>query len=206
MALKLYMLPGACSLSPHILLRELGLPFELDRVDPKTGKTASGETYKDVNPLGYVPALRLDDGQVLTECVAIAEYLADRKPESNLAPAPGTMDRYRLIEQLNFIATELHKGFSPLFNPSLPEPVRNATIDRLVGRLAHVDARLANRPYLLGETFTVADAYLFTILTWLPHVKLDIARFPALVRYAERVRARPAVTEALRVENEMRRV
>jgi glutathione S-transferase len=205
MTLKLYMMPGACSLSPHIVLRELSLSFELDRVDPKTGKTASGENYEDVNPLGYVPALRLEDGQVLTEGVAIVQYLADRKPEAKLAPAPGTMERYRFFEQLNFIATELHKGMSPLFNPSLPEPVRNATIDRLVGRLAHVDARLANRPYLLGDTFTVADAYLFTILTWLPHVKLDIARFPALARYAERVRARPAVTEALRVEAEMRR-
>jgi len=205
MTLKLYMLPGACSLSPHIVLRELGLPFELDPVDPKTGKTASGETYKDVNPLGYVPALRLEDGRVLTEGVAIVQYLADRKPEAKLAPAPGTMERYRLIEQLNFIATELHKGMSPLFQPSLPDSVRAATVDRLSGRLAHVDARLADRPYLLGDTFTVADAYLFTILTWLPYLKLDLARYPALASYVDRVRVRPAVAEALRVEAEMRR-
>jgi glutathione S-transferase len=205
MALKLYMFPGACSLSPHIVLRELALPFELDCVDPKTGKTASGETYRDVSPLGYVPALRLEDGEVLTEGVAIVQYLADRKPEANLAPRPGTMERYRLVEQLNFIATELHKGFSPLFNPSLPEPVRAATRDRLVGRLEHVDARLANRRYLLGDSFTVADAYLFTILTWLPHAGLDLARFAALARYFEQVKARPTVSEALRVEAEMGR-
>lgn len=204
MTMKLYMFPGACSLSPHIVLRELGIPFDLDPVNPKTGKTAMGEDYKAVNPLGYVPALRLDDGQVLTEGVAIVQYLADRKPEAKLAPAPGTIERYRLVEWLNFVATELHKGFSPLFNPSLPESVRAATLDRLTGRLAHVDRHLDGRPYLLGDTFTVADAYLFTIVTWLPHAKLDLAPWPHLAAHHERVKARPAVREALRVEAEMR--
>jgi glutathione S-transferase len=205
MTMKLYLVPGACSLSPHIVLRELGLPFELARVDPKTGKTSSGEDYKAVSPLGYVPALRLDDGQVLTEGVAIVQYLADRKPEAGLAPAAGTFERYRLAEWLNFIATELHKGFSPLFNPSLPEPMRAATVERLAGRLAHVDRRLDSRPYLLGDAFTVADAYLFTIATWLPHAKLDLARWPHLAAHHERVKGRPAVKEALRVEAEMRK-
>lgn len=205
MTMKLYMFPGACSLSPHIVLRELGLPFELDKVDAKTGRTASGEDYKAINPLGYVPALRLDDGQVLTEGVAIVQYLADQKPEAGLAPAAGTFERYRLAEWLTFIATELHKGFGPLFNPSLPEPMRAATVERLAGRLAHVDRRLDSRPYLLGDAFTVADAYLFTIATWLPHAKLDLARWPHLAAHHERVKGRPAVKEALRVEAEMRK-
>ncbi|MEW6434370.1 MAG: glutathione transferase GstA [Myxococcota bacterium] len=202
--MKLYMLPGACSLSPHIVLRELGLPFELDKVDPKAGRTSSGEDYKAISPLGYVPALRLDGGQVLTEGVAIVQYLADQKPETKLAPAAGTFERYRLAEWLNFIATELHKGFSPLFNPSLPEPVRAATLDRLGSRLAHVDRHLDGRPYLLGDAFTVSDAYLFTIATWLPHAKLDLAKWPHLSAHHERVKARPAVKEALRVEAELR--
>lgn len=204
MAMKLYMVPGACSLSPHIVLRELGLPFELDKIDAKTKQTASGEDYRTVSPLGYVPALRLDDGRVLTEGVAIVQYLADQKPESALAPRPGTMERYRLVEWLNFIATELHKGFSPLFNPSLPEPMRAATIERLESRLAYVERRLEGRSYLLGETFTVADAYLFVILTWLPYAKLDVARWPRLASYAEQIRSRPAVAEAMRIEAALR--
>jgi glutathione S-transferase len=202
--MKLYMVPGACSLSPHIVLRELGLAFELDKVDAKAKKTSSGEDYRSISPLGYVPALRLDDGQVLTEGVAIVQYLADQKPEAGLAPKPGTMEHYRLIEWLNFIATELHKGFGPLFAPNLPEATRAATIERLESRLAHVDRMLEGRQYLLGEAFTVADAYLFVIVTWLPYAKLDITRWPRLAAYAERIRSRPAVAEALRVEAELR--
>lgn len=204
MTMKLYMFPGACSLSPHIVLRELGVPFELERVDPRAGRTASGEDYEAVSPLGYVPALRADDGQVLTEGVVIVQYLADRKPEANLAPSAGTLERYRLMEWLNFVATELHKGFSPLFDPSLPEPMRAATLDRLGARLAHVDRHLDGRQYLLGDGFTVADAYLFTITTWLPHAKLDVATWPHLSAHHERVKGRSAVKEALRVEADMR--
>ncbi len=202
--MKLYMVPGACSLSPHIVLRELGLDFTLDRLDPKSGQTSSGEEYRrTVNPLGYVPALRLDDGQVLTEGVAIVQYLADRKPEAGLAPAPGTMERYRLVEWLNFVATELHKGLSPLFNPHFPEPLRAAAHERIGGRLAHLDRHVEGRSYLLGEAFSVADAYLFTILTWFPRVRLNVSNWPHLARYHDRVGARPAVREALRVEAEM---
>lgn len=146
----------------------------------------------------------LDDNQILTECVAIIQYLADRKPEAKLAPVSGTLERYRLAECLNFLATELHRGFSPLFNPSLPEPMRAATLARLDTRLAHVDRRLDGRPYLLGDTFTVADAYLFTITTWLPYVKLDLAKWPHLAAHYERVKKRPAVDEALRVEADLR--
>lgn len=202
--MKLYILPGACSLAPHIVLRELGMTFELDKVDPKAGKTASGEDYKTVNPLGYVPALRLDNGEVLTEVSAIVQYLADQKPDAKLAPPPGTMERYRFVQWLNFIATELHKGFSPLFVPNLPDSVRSATIDRLGTRLAHVDRHLQGRQYLLGDTFTVADAYLFTITTWLPYANMDLKTWPNVMAHHDRIKTRPAVREALRVETEMR--
>jgi glutathione S-transferase len=205
MVMKLYMFPGACSLAPHIVLRELGLPFDIEKVDLKTGRTSSGQDYKAIQPLGYVPALRLDDGQLLTEVAAIVQYLADRKPEAGLAPAAGTFERYRLVEWLNFIATELHKGFSPLFIPNLPEAMRTATTERLTGRFAHVDRRLDGRPFLLGDAFSVADAYLFTIATWLPYAKLDIAQWPHVAAHHERIQARPAVQEALRSEADLRR-
>lgn len=203
MAMKLYMVPGACSLAPHIVLRELGLPFELEKVERQT-RTASGEDYKAVSPLGYVPALRLDDGQVLTEAAAILQYLGDRKAEAKLAPEAGTLERYRLVEWLNFMATDLHKGFGPLFVPDLPDAMRSAAVDRLGGRLAHVDRRLGSRPCLLGDTYTVADAHLFVITTWLPFAKLDIATWPQLAAHHERVKGRPAVKEALKAEAGMR--
>jgi glutathione S-transferase len=198
--MKLYYKPGACSLSPHIVLREAGLAFELDRVDTKAGKTQSGGSFASINPKGYVPSLQLDDGQVLTEGAAIVQYLADRKPEMKLAPAAGTMERYRLQEWLNFIATEIHKGFSPLFNRKAPDDVRQAQIDRLGARLDYLAKQLEQQPFLMGKSFTVADAYLFTILNWAKVVNLDLARWPALPAFQDRVGSRPAVRAALEAE------
>jgi glutathione S-transferase len=198
--MKLYYKPGACSLSPHIVLREAGLAFELDRVDTKAGKTQSGGYFASINPKGYVPSLQLDDGQVLTEGAAIVQYLADRKPEMKLAPAAGTMERYRLQEWLNFIATEIHKGFSPLFNRKAPDDVRQAQVDRLGTRLDYLAKQLEKQPFLMGKSFTVADAYLFTILNWAKVVNLDLARWPALPAFQDRVGSRPAVRAALEAE------
>jgi len=198
--MKLFYRSGACSLSPHIVLREAGLPFELDLVDTKAGKTQSGGDFASINPKGYVPTLQLDDGQFLTEGVAIVQYLADRKPEMRLAPASGTMERYRLQEWLNFIATEIHKSFSPLFNRKAPEEMRQAQMDRLGGRLDYLAKQLEKRPFLLGTTFNVADAYLFTILNWAKVVNLDLARWPALSAFQDRVGSRPAVRAAMEAE------
>lgn len=198
--MKLFYRPGACSLSPHIVLREAGMTFELDRVDTKAGKTQSGGDFASINPKGYVPTLQLDDGQFLTEGVAIVQYLADRKPETKLAPASGTIERYRLQEWLNFIATEIHKGFSPLFNRNAPEEVRQAQLSRLGTRLDYVATQLEKRPFLMGTTFSVADAYLFTILNWAKIVKLDLARWPALSAFQDRVGSRPAVRAAMEAE------
>ncbi|HXN41981.1 MAG TPA: glutathione transferase GstA [Myxococcaceae bacterium] len=198
--MKLYYKPGACSLSPHIVLREAGLPFELDRVDTKSGKTQSGGDFASINPKGYVPSLQLDDGQVLTEGAVIVQYLADRKPEMKLAPASGTMERYRLQEWLNFIATEIHKSFSPLFNRKAPDEVRQAQLDRLGARLDYLAKQLEKRPFLMGNTFSVADAYLFTILKWAKVVNLDLARWPSLTAFQDRVGSRPAVRAAMEAE------
>jgi glutathione S-transferase len=197
---KLYYSPGACSLSPHIVLRELGLPFELERVDTKRARTASGEDFLEVNPKGYVPALRLDDGQVLTEGPAIVQYLADRDPGRGLAPAAGTLDRYRLQEWLNYVTSELHKSIGSLFNPKMPPEWQQLTRDALARKLDFVSERLAGRPYLLGERFTVADAYLFVVLGWTRHLGIDLSRWSALQAYLARVGARPAVQAALKAE------
>jgi glutathione S-transferase len=198
--LKLYFAPGACSLSPHIVLREAQIPFELERVSQSKKRTASGADFWSVNPKGYVPTLQLDDGQILTEGPAIVQYLADQKPAAGLAPANGTMERYRLQEWLNFISTELHKQYSPLFNPKAPEETKAAQRDYLVKRIGFVAERLAGKPYLLGERFSVADAYLFTVLSWSPLVGFDLSRWPTIVEYLERVGARPAVQAALEAE------
>jgi glutathione S-transferase len=198
--MKLYYSPGACSLSPHIVLREAGLPFQLVKVNLKTRKTADDADYLRVNPKGYVPALQFDDGSVLTEGPAILQWVADQVPQSHLAPAAGTMERYQLIEWLNFIATELHKQFSPLFNPATPEETQRACKERIAGRCEYVQQRLGNGPYLLGEHFTVADAYLYTVLGWGKYVEIDLARWPRLAAYVERVAARPKVREALAAE------
>ena len=198
--MKLYYSPGACSLSPHIVLAESGLPFELDKVDFSSMRSERGADFSKVNPKGYVPVIQLDDGELLTEGSAIVQYIADQVPKKKLAPAAGTMARYRLQEWLNFIATELHKGFSPLFNSKIPEDMRAKTIERLSSRLDFAAKRLEGRNYLMGDEFTVADAYLFTILRWAPGVNLDLSRWPPLVNYQERIAERPAVQQALEEE------
>jgi len=198
--MKLFYKAGACSLSPHIVLHEAGLPFELESVDLASKKTGSGGDYLGLNPKGYVPALLLDDGQLLTEGPAIVQYIADRVPEKQLAPAAGTMERYRLMEALNFISTELHKGFASLFNPRAPEEWKSVTKELLAKRIAVVAQQLAGRDYLLGARFSVADAYLFTVLGWAGYVKLDLASWPLIKTYMARVAARPAVRAAMTAE------
>jgi len=198
--MKLYYYPGACSMAPHIILREAGYQFDLDKVDLAKKQTASGEDYGKVNPKGYVPALRLDDGQVLTEAGAILQYLADHKPDSGLAPKAGTMERYRLMEWLNFIASEIHKTLGALFNPKITPEWKDNQI-ALFGRRCDVLVRtLDGKQYLMGDKFSVADAYLFTILGWANLFKLDMNKWPALQSYTARVAARPAVQQAMKAE------
>jgi glutathione S-transferase len=197
---KLYFKSGACSLSPHIVLREAGLPFELDKVDTKAGTTASGEDFKAINPKGYVPVLRLDDGQLLTEGAVIVQYLADQKPQAKLAPPPGSMERYRLAEWMNYIATEIHKGYSPLFNRKATDEARVAIKEALSPKLAFLARHLEARAFVFGDAFTVADAYLFTILNWSSAAGVDLTPWPSLQRFHERIGARPAVREALKAE------
>lgn len=204
--MKLYFSPGACSLSPHIVLREAGLDFQAEAVNLATHKTKAGEDYYAVNPKGYVPALKLDNGEVLTEGAVIVQYLADQKPDSRLIPKAGSPERYRVQEWLNFISTEVHKGFSPLFNRDLPEEQKQATRDKLGKRLTFVEKQLEGKPYLSGEQFTVADAYLFTILTWAQPVgKIDLGQWPGVKAYFERVGARPQVKAALDAEQAARK-
>ena len=199
--MKLYFSQGACSLSPHIALREAGLPFTLESVDLRAKKTGAGADFKAVNPKGYVPVLELPDGQRLTEGPAIVQYIADQRPEARLAPPAGTMERYRLQEWLNFISSEIHKTFSPLFYPQTPEEWKHVLRERLAGRFEQVDAALDGRPFLCGETFTVADGYLYTVLRWAkPFNELDLARWPNLKAYFERVNGRPAVRAAVEAE------
>jgi glutathione S-transferase len=198
--MKLYFSPGACSLSPHIVLREAGFEFDTEKVNLADKKTASGGDYRAVNPKGYVPALQLDSGDILTEGPAIVQYLADQKPGSGLAPAAGSMERYRLAEWLNFISTELHKAFSPLFKSNSPEESKQLARDAITNRLNFIEPVLQKQEFLMGSQFTVADAYLFTILSWAPHVKFDLAKWPALQAYAGRIATRPAVQAALRAE------
>ncbi len=200
MVMKLYFSPGACSLSPHIVLTESGLPFELERVDLGAKKTASGADYWQINPKGYVPALAMDDGELLTEGPAVVQYIADLVPHKHLAPPPGTMERYRVQEFLNFISTELHKGFSPLFNPKLPEDWKAVVGGLLHHRIGVVAKQLEGKAYLMGDVFTVADAYLFTILRWSKGLGVDLAPWPTVVGYMDRVAARPAVHQCLKDE------
>ena len=198
--MKLYFSPGACSLSPHIVLLEGGFSFETEKVTLANKQTAGGGNYLDITPKGYVPALVLDGGEVLTEGPAIVQYLADKVPEKKLAPAAGTMERYRLIEWLNFISTELHKSFSLLFKPHTPEETKQTARDTLALRLGLVARPLENNDYLLGNQFTVADAYLFTVLNWSERVKVDLTPWPVIQAYRQRVAARPAVHEAMKAE------
>ncbi|MBU2837415.1 glutathione transferase GstA [Acidithiobacillus thiooxidans] len=202
--MKLYYSPGACSLSPHIVLNEGGFRFDKERVDLANKKTEIGTDYAAINPDGYVPALLLDDGQVLTEGPAIIQYLADRVPEKNLAPPLGTLERYRLMQWLNFISTELHKGFSPLFNPQAPEEWKAVVAAQLGQRLGTVSRQLEGKDWLLGEGFTVADAYLFTVLSWGRHVGIKLEQWPLLQAYQRRVSMRPAVQSALKAEGLLR--
>ncbi|HUR42116.1 MAG TPA: glutathione transferase GstA [Verrucomicrobiae bacterium] len=198
--MKLFYSPGACSLSPHIVAREAGLALDLEKVDLKAKKTASGADYRAINPKGYVPALQLDDGTVLTEGPAIVQYLADQAPVTGLAPANGSLARYRLQEWLNFISTEIHKQFSPLFNPAATPEVRQAQVEKLGQRFDWLEPQLAGGQFLMGERFTAADAYLFTVVNWAGVVKMDLSKWPNLTAYRKRVGERPAVQAALRAE------
>jgi glutathione S-transferase len=198
--MKLFYSPGACSLSPHIVACEAGIALELDKVDLKTKVTASGLNYSKVNPKGYVPALQLDDGEIMTEGPVIGQYLADQKPEAGLAPAAGTLARYRLQEMLGFINTEIHKAFGPLFNPASQPEARNAAIGNLNKRYALIEQALASHAFLLGDRFTVADAYLYTVTRWTDPLKVDLSQFPQLRAFQQVVSARPAVQFALREE------
>ncbi|MFP5506149.1 MAG: glutathione transferase GstA [Gammaproteobacteria bacterium] len=198
--MKLYLKPGACSLSPHIALEESGLDYETETVDLKTKRTAAGEDYTRINPKGYVPALLLDSGELLTEGPAIVQYIADQAPAKKLAPANGTIERYRLQSWLNFIATELHKSCSPFFNPAAGEDWKKAAAANLERRLGHVNGELEGRAFLLGADFSVADAYLFTVLGWMKFVGIDLAQWPNLAAFVDRVAARPAVQAAMKAE------
>jgi glutathione S-transferase len=198
--MKLFYSPGACSLSPHITLLEAGLPATLVKVDTKTHKLASGEDFYAVNAKGYVPVLELDDGRRLTEGPAIVQFLADRSPATQLAPAAGTFERYRLQEWLNFITSELHKQFGPFFAPNTPAEYKPILRTKLSQRFEWLDGQLNGGDYLMGKQFTVADAYLYTILRWSSFVGIDLAQWPAVAAYKARVEARPHVREALIAE------
>ncbi|HXY98892.1 MAG TPA: glutathione transferase GstA [Stellaceae bacterium] len=199
--MKLYYAQGACSLSPHIVLREAGYDFDLQRVDLQAKKLKPGDgDFWPVNPKGQVPVLELDSGERLTEGPAIVQYLADQKPASGLAPANGTMARYHLQELLNFITSDLHKIFTPLFRPTTPEEYVKITKDNLANKFTYLDKYLAGRQYLMGDQFTVADAYCFTILNWTKFKSIDLAPWPNIRAYMDRVAARPKVQEALKAE------
>ncbi|MGY3618930.1 glutathione transferase GstA [Bradyrhizobium sp. USDA 10063] len=198
--MKLYYSPGACSLSPHIALLEAGLPYELVKVDVRAKKLENGDDFLQVNPKGQVPALRLDSGELVTEGPVIVQIIADRAAGKNLAPAQGSAERYKLLEWLNFITTELHKNFSPLFAPVLSDDTKAFFRDRLMAKFKYIDSQLAGRDYLLGNQFTVADGYLFVMLAWADRMQFDLSGLPNLVAYKARVAARPKVQEALTKE------
>jgi glutathione S-transferase len=198
--MKLYYSPGACSLSPHIALHEAGLAYTPVLASTKSHKLQDGTDYYTINPLGYVPLLELDSGERLREGPAIVQYIADQAPDKQLAPANGTLARYRLQEWLTFIGTELHKGFSPLFNPATPDDYKPLVRERLLQRLQWVDGQLAGKQYLMGDQFTVADGYLFTVTNWAKPTNLDISSLANLAAYRERVGARPAVQAAMKAE------
>lgn len=202
--MKLYFSPGTCSLSPHIAAREAGLTIELVPVNIKTHKLSDGSDYHAINSKGSVPVLELADGKRLTEGPAIVQYIADQAPQTSLAPANGTWERYRLQEWLNFITSELHKGFSPLFNPKSPEEAKTLARDKLNERLKWVDEQLQGKSYLMGETFTVADGYLFTVAGWGKFVGVEVAPLTQLSAFMTRVAARPAVQAALNAEGALK--
>ena len=198
--MKLYFAPGACSLSPHIVLRETGTQFDLEQVNNQEKKTKSGVDYWTINPKGQVPVLELDNGERLTEGPVIVQYIADRKPEANLIPPCGSAERYRVQEWLNFTTSELHKSFGPLFRPTTPDAYKTISKENIGKRFDWVDKQLAGKQYVMGDRFTVADAYLYTISRWSSRVEIDLAKWSNLKAYADRVTARPKVREALKAE------
>jgi len=198
--MKLYYSPGACSLSPHIALHEAGLPHELVKVDLKAKKLENGDDYLKVNPKGQVPALGLDNGELVTEGPVIVQMIADKASAKNLAPARDSAERYKLQEWLNFITTELHKNFSPLFQPAIPDEVKNFFKDRIKGKFKYADSKLAGQDYLMGKQFTVADGYLFVMLKWAERTGMDLSEFKNLMAFNDRVAARPNVQAALKME------
>jgi glutathione S-transferase len=198
--MKLYYSSGACSLSPHIVLLESGLPLTVEKTDLRTKKTAAGGDYYRINSTGAVPALQLDDGRVLTEGPVIVQYIADSAPDSGLAPRWGTFERYQLMEMLNYIGTELHAGFHPLFTPGTSPETKAAAVENLGKKFDWLSKRISSGKYVLGDTFTVADAYLFTILRWTDFAKIDRSQWPTLAAYFELVGRRPKVHEALQAE------
>ncbi len=197
--MKLYYSPGACSMAPHIVLREAGYNFDLVKVDVPNKKTASGEDYWKINPKGYVPALALDSGEILTEVGVIVQYLADKKPEAGLAPALGTMERYRLMEALNFAATEIHKQVGALFNPQMTAPMKEVQLAVIGRRFNALEKALEGREYITGK-YSIADAYLFAVLNWTNVHRIDLAKWPNIKAYMARIAARPKVQETLRAE------
>jgi glutathione S-transferase len=198
--MKLYFSPGACSLSPHIILQESGLPFTIEKVDLRSKQTASGADYLAINPKGYVPALEMDDGVLLTEGPAIVQYLADQVPDKQLAPANGSMERYQLMSWLTFIGTEIHKNYSPLFNPASTDDAKASAKQALAKRYAYVERMLDGREYLVGTQFSVADGYLFVVTNWSGMLKLDMSAFPNIAAFQQRIGARPAVRQAMQAE------
>lgn len=195
--MELYYSPGTCALAPHIVALELGLPITLTQIDLATRRTAAGRDFNAVNPKGYVPALRLASGEVLTEVAAVLQYLVDQVPAAGLAPPQGTLERYRFIEWLTFISSEIHKGFGPLWSAAAPKETRTAAVEKLGQRFAYLDRHLAYHPYLMSERFSAADAYLFTVMRWADYHQVDLTPFPHLQRYLVHVSARPAVQKAL---------
>lgn len=198
--MQLYFSPGACSLASHITLREAGIPFDLKRADTKTKKLEDGSDYYAINSKGAVPALKLDDGTVLTEGVVIMQYLGDQKPESTLVPKNGTLERYRLQEWLNYITSEVHKSYSPLWNATADPKVKEYTLANLQTKFDWLNTQLTGKKFLMGDTFTVADAYLFTVLNWSNFLSVDMAKWPAIGEFMARVAARPRVQEAMAAE------
>jgi len=198
--MKLYYAPGACSMAPHIVLREAGYVFDMEKVDIPNKKTAGGDDYWKINPKGYVPALKLDDGNVLTEAGVICQYLADQKPESGLAPKAGTLERYRFMEMVNFTATEIHKQIGALFNPKLTPEMKEIQIAYVERRMNTLDKMLDGRQYAFGDKFSALDAYLFAVVNWTGMHKIDLGKWPNIKAFMDRIRARPKVQETLKAE------
>ena len=198
--MKLYYSPGACSLAPHIALLEAGLPFELERVDLQSKRTEKGKDYLAINPKGYVPALELDSGEILTEAQIVLQYIAELKPEAKLAPSGGVVDRFRMLEMLNFISTELHKQFGPLFRQNTPQETRDYQVELISKRIGLLEGRLPEGSFAASDRFSIADIYLFTVLNWTRPLKMDLGAWPRVRAYMGRISERPAVLSALRGE------